>query len=287
MATELDVLILPAYDDLPGLPSEVAPWHEVYPLDETRSISGIDRPLRCTADGIGVLPTGVGKIAATRTVTALTGDPTIDLDETVVISAGIAGGPPARVTVGSIVVASSIVDWDNKLRFDRPPVGADSAIAPNPYNRAGAVVDLNEELIDLAVSAMDRIDLAKAIGPAATATGSEVEPPSIHVGTNLCGDELFHGVAIAGEAEWHVSSVDRAPYLATEMEDMGTARSLAGVGAIERYRSIRAISNPDRPIDGGSSIDERELADGATVALAGLVPAVAAVIDILHGRDTD
>lgn len=281
MGRQLDALILPAYDELEGLPSEVDPWRAALRLTESVAVPGLDRPVLCTADGIGVVPTGVGTISAATTTAAIAASAAIDLDAATIISAGIAGGPPDRVSVGSVVVASSIVDWDNKLRFD-PTTGDDSPpIRPNPYNTERAVIDLNRDLVDEAADAITSVDIKDVVAEAADAVDLQVAPPTVEVGTNLCGDELFHGDAIAETAASFVDTLGRGPYLATEMEDMGTAVALDRFGLLDRYLSVRAISNHDRPTDGSEGVESASLAAGATVALAALQPAVTAILDRL------
>lgn len=270
MTVALDALLLPAYDELDGLPSEVRPWQRHLSFTGEVQLPGVEHPLQHTDDGIGLLPTGVGKLAAATTVGALVGDDRVDLDDTTFISAGIAGGPPAEVAVGAVVVSSSIVDWDNKLRFDRPPLGATMPIDPNPYNRERAVIDLDESLVETAHRATEDLDIADHVRERAAGATAVVpyEPTEVHVGTNLCGDELFHGHRLAEQAEWLVETLDRAPYLVTEMEDMGTAAALERAGMLDRYLSVRGIANHDRPRDGYDGLPPvRELTAGATVAM--------------------
>jgi len=117
MTTDLSVLVLPAFDDLPEVPGEATPWYEAYDLSETVQIAGLAEPLRHNGSGLGVVPTGVGKTAAASTTTALLTADNLDLSETLFVTAGVAGGPPS-LAIGSVVVASAIVDWDDKCRFD-------------------------------------------------------------------------------------------------------------------------------------------------------------------------
>lgn len=281
MARSLEALILPAYDDLPGLPSEVDPWVDRLEPVDTVEIPGLGQPVRCSG-GIGVIPTGVGKVAAATTVTRLVTSDALDLADTYFLSAGIAGGPPERVSIGSVVVADRLVDWDNKLRFDAPRDDAPRAIAPNPYNTDRAVVHLDDELVELAAEAIDRTDLEVVVGTTATEVGTEADAPVIHVGTNLCGDELFHGVELATSADWLVDALEQPPYLATEMEDIATAVALARHGSLDRYLSIRGIANFDRPGDDGIPFGgDATLADGASIALSSVVSAITDVLDAL------
>jgi len=52
MTVELDALVVPAFDDLAGLPGEARPWREGYDLDERIAVEGVPRPVR-HGDGLG------------------------------------------------------------------------------------------------------------------------------------------------------------------------------------------------------------------------------------------
>jgi len=231
----LDALVLPAFDDLEGLPGEATPWHERYALDHTVEIPGVSEPL--SHDGrLGVVPTGVGKAAAATTVTALLSSPALDTGDALVCSVGVAGGPP-ELPVGSVVVADTVLDWDDKCRF-----GGDE-LALDPYTGDQGVFELDADLVGRARSVATGVDLSR---PAAS-----TERPVVTGGVNLCGDELWHGAALADQVGWLLDERGVGEYRATEMEDAGTASALARFGRLDRYLTVRGISNHDRPADGG------------------------------------
>ncbi len=233
MAIDLSVLVLPAFDTLRDLPSEAAPWQRAYDLESTLEIEGVPTPLRYSDDGLGVVPTGVGKIAAATTTTALCTTDQLDLTDTLILSVGAAGGPP-DLPLGSVVVADQIVDWDNKCRFDpEEPVPLET----NPYTAEQGVFDLEADLVSAAQSASASVPLSSV----------DDTEPSVVTGTNCCGDELWHGHQLAEQVSWLVDAQDAGPYYATEMEDTGTAGALNRFGHLERYLSIRGITNHDRP----------------------------------------
>lgn len=281
MALELDVLVLPAFVDLPDLPGERDPWLDAYDLDATLSVPGVPEPLH-HGDGLGVVPTGIGKCAAATTTAALCAGDAVDLSDALVLSVGVAGGPPAEVTVGSVVLSETILDWDDKVRW----AGADgSGVGPNPYTGDAGVYDLDPELVSRARALASDVELADderaadhgRAFDAAAARGD----PAVVTGTNVCGDELWHGERIAEEVAQMVESHDGGIYCATEMEDAGTARALERFGHLDRYLAVRGISNFDRPAP-GRSVDgflDDEFEAGFPLGLENAVRVARAVVD--------
>lgn len=242
MTVDPDALVLPAFEDLADLPGEATPWHNAYDLDRSASIDGVPPPVRYGDRGVAVVPTGIGKTAAATTTAALCSSPRIDLDGALVLSVGAAGGPPA-LPIGSVVVADTIVDWDDKCRVDPDDEGS---LALNPYTDEGAF-ELDAGLLEEARAAADAVDLSGGTDPGTHSSDAAPDPPTIAGGTNLCGDELWHGRELAAQAAWLVEANEAGPYRATEMEDAGTAAALERFGRLDRYLSVRGISNHDRP----------------------------------------
>ncbi len=247
MTTDLDVLVLPAFEDLPGVPGEATPWYEQYDLDNECHIDGVPRPLRYSDRGLGVVPTGVGKLEAATTTTALLASDQLGLAETLVLTVGVAGGPPS-LAVGSVVVSETVVDWDDKCRLD--PDDEELPLTMNPHTQGQGSYSLNEDLVDQTLSLGAETELRVAERPDSQG-GEESKPPAepkLTAGTNLAGDELWHGEQIAEQADWLADQHDAAPVLVTEMEDIATAAALDRFDVLDQYLSIRGISNYDRPL---------------------------------------
>lgn len=285
MTVSLDVLILAAFDDLPGVPSEVAPWLDRYALEGRLSVPGVPREI-AHGDGIGVVPTGIGKTAAASTTTALLASDRLDSEDGLVVSVGVAGGNPATATLGSVVLATSIVDWDDKLRFD--PDGADPPIAPNPYTGEQGVYHLDDERVSAAANLAKQVDLLDdpALAPYRDRPDHGVEnAPTTVAGPNVCGDELWHGREVAAHVEWLLDRVGVGPPATTEMEDVGTARALDRFDRLDDYLSIRAIANFDRPPSAGSATSlAGAFEDGAPIAVENAVAVAGAIVD--HHRQS-
>lgn len=273
MTVNVDVLVLPAFDDLEGLPGEAAPWRATYDLERTLRIDGVPTPVRYADRGNAVVPTGVGKTAATATTTALLTSDRIDLRGALVLSVGAAGGPPT-LPVGSVVLAETVIDWDDKCRFD--PAGDGVPLAMNPYTEGRGRFDLDAELVADARSLAEGVDLA--------VPGSErpESDPVVVTGTNLCGDELWHGHELAEQVAWLLEAHDAGPYRATEMEDAGTASALERFDRLDQYLSIRGISNHDRPDSGvpaSESFFDPTFESGFELGIENAVAVARAIVD--------
>lgn len=241
MPVDLRALVLPAFEGIAAAPleGEMDPWRAAYDLDETTAIEGVPTPLYHGECGLGVVPTGIGKTAAATTTTAVCASDAVTVDEALVLSVGIAGAPP-DIPIGSVVLADTVLDWDDKCRFD--PDDGEVPVATNPYTGEAGVFDVNPELVSR----------ARSLG-ADAALASVDDEPVLTVGTNVCADELWHGRTVAERVSWFVEQRERGPYRATEMEDGGTAAALERFGLGDRYLSVRGVSNHDRPDPGVSA----------------------------------
>ena len=267
MVVDLQALVLPAFDGLDAAPidGELGPWRAAYDLNQRVDVPGVEAPLRHDGAGLAVVPTGVGKVAAASTTAALCASEAVSLSDALVLSVGIAGAPP-DLPIGSVVLADSIVDWDDKCRFDDDR--AEPPIEPDPYTGTAGVIDLDSALVARAASLGETVSL---VGDEPTAE------PTLTVGTNVCADELWHGRQLARQVTQFVDDRDRGPYRATEMEDAGTVGALRRFGLADRYLSVRGISNHDRPEPGTAARDSffgAEAADSASAFRAGIESAV-------------
>jgi purine nucleoside permease len=252
---EPNVLVLPAFEvgDFKGdTAGEFQLWYENYDLNEQVDVPGTAAPLFISDDGLAVTPTGIGKSQATTTVTSLLAAPNIDFDNTIFVSAGIAGTPPDVGTLGSVFLSDYVVDWDLSHRWSRADGPADphAMIKLDPDSQK--YYKINEDLLALAQWATSGTSLA--ISDRAVEyrqlydEQAAQQDPSIGVGTTVCGDEYWHGSTFSDQATWLCSDVyDTGMYSTTEMEDYGTATALARHGHLDRYLSIRSVSNFDQP----------------------------------------
>lgn len=265
---QVRVLVCPAFVDAPGFPGELAPWLDAYDLEE-RSVPGVPEPVRVDRRGLAVAPTGIGKTEAAATVAALFAGDAFDLADAYVLSAGIAGGTPERTTVGAVHLADAVLDWDFKQRWDPADrrggvaggeaAGSEPSTADEPPIQLPAFrpFDLVYEPDPTLLAAAERVarDVSLADSERARAIRERFPPdvasePFVGRGTNVCGDEWWHGAGMARQVEHLVDAYDAGPYVVAESEDAATARVLERFGHLDRYLSVRAVSNFDRPAPG-------------------------------------
>lgn len=246
------VVVLPAVSegDNDAAISEVAPWREAYDFAST-DVPGVAEPVRHTEEVV-LAPTGIGKTAAATTVTALLAGDAVDVSDATFLTVGIAGAPPSVGTLGSVFVADSVVDWDPKMRVD------DRIELPR-WN-SEYVWELDSGLVDSAVEAVGSVELidtprAREIREAY----DDDRTPGVGVGPTIGSDELYHGREITADVEAFCRSYGLDGFATTEMESAGTAQVLERFGMLDRYVSVRAVSNFDREPPGGDpdeTIDE-------------------------------
>src|SRR6202040_557754 len=83
------------------------------------------RHVRLNKDGVLGMLTGVGTAKAASSVMALGLDPRFDLSKAYWLGAGIGGGGPADVSLGSAVWADHVIDGDLAYEIDAREIPAD------------------------------------------------------------------------------------------------------------------------------------------------------------------
>lgn len=263
------VIALPAVTNEHREPCEQERWLEAYQFTDMIELPGCRHPFRYTADGLGLFPTGVGKSHAAASIASLCSSSAVTLEETIFISAGIAGITPERGTIGSVGIANRVVDWDCKFRFDPREAEATSIM---PSQRRDAVIPLEASLVEAARGASEAVTLATDEDVAALCSQYD-EPaargaPGVLTGSTVTSDEYWHGTAVAEDVETLLAELDAGRPATTQMEDFATATTLERFGHLDRYLSVRAASNFDRPPQNRSTTDIiAELEDSAALSL--------------------
>lgn len=116
----IKVVVIAAFEigaDTGDPPGEFQHWVERYPLTETVSIPGVERPARLSKDGVLGITTGMfGR--ARGSMAALLADPRFDFSKTYFVMAGIAGVDPKIGSIGSAAWSDWVVDGDPLYEID-------------------------------------------------------------------------------------------------------------------------------------------------------------------------
>src|ERR1700761_3784113 len=105
-------------EDTGDAPGEYQLWVEREHLDQIFPMPAGYRHVRMNKDGVLGMVTGVGTAKAAASVMALGLDPRFDFSKAYWLVAGIGGGDPADVSLGSAVWAEHVVDGDLAYEID-------------------------------------------------------------------------------------------------------------------------------------------------------------------------
>lgn len=288
MTGPLEVVVLPAFHFADDSVDELRPWLDRREFDAEVPLApaGEDFHSPLYHDGsLGVMATGIGPSAAATSVTALLHSELVDAERTLFVSAGVAGGPPSRTTLGATFVADAVVDWDAKHRVAAADLAdGERTVDLHGYRPRDYVYRPDERLVERAVDAAADVDLAdRDLGPQVRERYPEADPPAepfLDRGTTVAGAEFWHGAGVAAEVEWLVDAYDAGTYVTTESEDAGTAHALYRHDALDRYLSVRSVSNFDRPpagVEPGESLEEWD--EGMPLAVENVYRVASAVVE--------
>lgn len=254
--------------------AEAAPWLKNLDLPNKITVPGLPKEydaLSCNAD-LCVMTTTMGFANAASSAMAVGFSDKLDLSQTYVLIAGIAGVDPENGTLGSAAWADHVVDAGLVHRIDSHDAPSDwtsqivelGAKAPGekPGWSAGTeVFTLNPALVTAAYEATQDVELADGEGAAAYRANYTQEAakaaPQVMVCASVSGDTYWHGQTIAQEVSEHTSLMTdgAADYCMSQMEDNATLTALsraaeAGRLDMDRIAILRTASNFDRAYDG-------------------------------------
>ena len=280
----IKVVVLAMYEngkvsgDAPG---ELQFWVERFPLDKTLDFPMADYDLYMNDQGVLAMVTGGGIPNATASVMALGLDPRFDLRKSYWLIAGVAGGDPADMSLGSAAWAKHVVDGDLLYEIDAReipehwpygliPLGAKEP-ADSPEDVAtGWTVDtikfsLNEGLVDWAYSITHDLTLKDSPGIAEyrkqyTEDPAARKPPFVTLGDTMSSSTYWHGELLNQWAnDWiPLYAGEDANFMTTNMEDSGTMTALyrlarEGIVDTDRVLILRTASNFTVPPPGKSA----------------------------------
>jgi len=266
------VAMYEAGEDTGDTPGEYQYWVERAHLDRVLPFDAGFHHLRMNDQGVLAVLTGVGTAKATATIMALGLDPRFDLTRAYWLVAGIAGGDPADVSLGSAVWVRWVVDGDLGYEIDAreiPPTWSTGYVPLRksiPYEEPvippdGQVYQLNTALVDWAFALTKNTLLADTEAMRTKRSHFEQvsaqRPPFVSEGDDLCASTFWHGKLMD---EWANAWVryytgDKGNFAVAGMEDTGTLQSLtflahAGKVDLHRVLVLRTVSNYDQPPPG-------------------------------------
>jgi len=252
-------------------PGELQFWVERLPLDTQLEFPTGESDLYLNDEGVLALVTGGGIPNATASVMALGLDPRFDLSKAYWLIAGVAGGDPQDMSLGSAAWARHVVDGDLAYEIDSREIPADWPYGLFPLGTKEPVSSpadldtgwslstisfrLNRQLVDWAYSITRNLELTDTANLAEYRKFYDGYPlaqraPFVTVGDTLSSSTYWHGELLNLWAnDWlHVYAGPDANFMTSNMEDSGTLTALhrlARTGLVDKDRILvlRTASN--------------------------------------------
>ncbi len=262
-------------------PGEFQFWVDRMPLDQSLEFPAGNWELRMNDDGVLGMCTGGGIPNATASVMALGMDPRFDLSKAYWLVAGIAGGDPSDVSLGSAAWARYVVDGDLLYEIDGReipdewpygmiPLGGTKPVKDLDEMEARWTVDtqvfeLNPGLVSWAYELTKDVEIPSSENVAAFRKQFKGYPnamkgPFVTVGDTLSSSTYWHGELLNNWAnDWvKLYSDQRGNFMTTNMEDSGTLTALyrlSRIGKVDANRVLvlRTASNFSMPPPGKSA----------------------------------
>ena len=261
-------------EDTGDTPGEFQLWVEREHLDQILPLPSGYHHVRLNKDGVLGMVTGVGTAKAAASVMALGLDPRFDLSKAYWIVAGIGGGDPADVSVGSAVWADHVVDGDLAFEIDARQIPANwptgytcrcgraRLTSSQRATTTGKMYTLNPGLVGWAFHLTHDVPLADSDAlrkSRARFAGfpNALKPPFVARGDTLSASTFWHGSKMDEWANaWtRYYTGGKGNYMVAAMEDSGTMQALtflsqAGRVDLQRVLVLRTVSNYDREAPG-------------------------------------
>jgi len=256
-------------------PGELQFWVERLPLRTQMPFPLGEADLYLNDDGVLALLTGAGVSNATASILALGLDQRFDLSKSYWVVAGIAGGDPADLSLGSAAWAKHIVDGDlayeidgREIPDDWPygffPLGTKKPVTtPDDFNPGGTpgsrpppiYFKLNEQLVDWAFALTKDIELGdtealREIRQLYVGYPNAQRSPFVTIGDTMSSSTYWHGELLNHWAnDWmRIYAGTDSNFMTSNMEESGTLNALHrlardGIVDSERVLVLRTVSN--------------------------------------------
>jgi purine nucleoside permease len=245
-------------------PGEIQLWIERLGLDTEYDFTLGQDVLYMNDDGVMAILLGGGIPNATASIMALGLDDRFDLRDTYWLIAGIAGGDPEDLSLGSAAWARHVVDGDLLYEIDGReipddwPYGMVPLGGERPTNDpndliGGWTVDtiaytLNTGLVNWAFSITRDMQLPDAPGISEYRQRYDTypvaqRPPFVTVGDTLSSSTYWHGELLNRWAnDWlKLYRGENAEFMTSNMEDSGTLTGLARLARVGRVDMDRVL----------------------------------------------
>jgi len=285
---EVKVVIITMFEfgeDTGDAPGEFQHWRERQGLTKRFAFPQSHHPIFMNEKtGVLGMVTGMGTSRSASAVMALGLDPRFDFTKAYWLVAGISGGDPHDVSLGSAVWAEYLVDGDFGHEIDSREIPEDWStgyfplFSKGPYDPKNAgtgseVFQLNPKLADWAYSISKDVKLTETEEMIASRSKYQSYPnallsPSVMKGDHLASMTFWHGNLLNDWANKWVNywTKGEGEFVTSAMEDTGSFQSLsyldkAGKADINRFMVLRTVSNYTVPPKGISAA-ENLIADG-------------------------
>jgi purine nucleoside permease len=271
-------------NDTGDRPGELQFWVERDHLDRIYALPAAYHAVRMNGQGEMAVLTGQGTAHAAATIMALGLDPRFDLSHAYWLIAGISGGNPQRVSLGSAVWANWVVDGDLAYEIDPREIPKDWSTGYLPLRKArpfeqpaepmeDQIFELNHGLEKWAFALTRNLPLAdtdnlREIRAAFDGKAANL-PPTVTEGDEISSSTYWHGKLLDAWADQWVSyfTKGKGVFATTAMEDTGTLLSLKGLAAAGKVDSnriliLRTVSNFDqqpRDLDAATSLARQRI----------------------------
>ncbi len=273
-------------EDTGDAPGEFQLWVEREHLDKVYENPAGYHHVRMNRDSVLGMVTGVGTAKAAASIMALGLDPRFDLSRAYWIIAGIGGGDPADVSLGSAVWADYVVDGDLSFEIDARqipenwPTGYLPLRKGTPYEQPatadyGEVYQLDPGLVGWALRLTQQVtlpdtDSLRKFRSRFPGFPNALKAPFVTKGAVLSASTFWHGSKFEdwanGWTRYYTSG--KGNYMVAAMEDSGTLQALtflshAGRADFHRVLVLRTVSNYDREPPGVSVAESlKEMVSG-------------------------
>ncbi len=268
-------------EDTGDTPGEFQFWVEREHLDQVFDVPAAYHHVRMNKDGVMGMLTGVGTAKAAASVMAVGMDTRFDFSKAYWIVAGIGGGDPADVSLGSAVWADHVIDGDLAYEIDAREIPKDWSTGYVPLRKAtpyeqpantdeGEMYSLNPDLVGWALELTRSVPLAdsealRKFRARFAGFPNAMKPPFVTRGDTISGSTFWHGALMDQWANNWTKYFTGANgnFMIAGMEDTGTLQALtflnqAGRVDLRRVLVLRTVSNYDRQAPGASAASSLE-----------------------------